>query len=44
MVNIKVRLIIFFVAENAEAVYSQQKTNKQKRPGADCGIERGENH
>ena len=35
------QLIIFFVAENAETVYSQQKTNK-KRPKADCGIERGE--
>ena len=33
MVNTKIRLIIFFAAENGEAVYSQQK----KRPRADCG-------
>ena len=33
MVNIKIRLITFFVVEDAEAVYSQQKA----RPGADCG-------
>ena len=25
MVNIKIRLIIFFAAENGEALYSQQK-------------------
>ena len=42
IVNINVKLITFFVAENAEAVYSQQKTNNNnKRPRADCGIERG---
>ena len=33
MVNIKIRLITFFVVVDAEAVYSQQKA----RPGADCG-------
>ena len=33
MVNIKIRLIIFFGAKDGEALYSQQKT----RPGADCG-------
>ena len=33
MVNTKIRFIIFFAAEDAEALYSQQK----KRPGADCG-------
>ena len=33
MVNIEIRLIIFFAAKDGEAVYSQQK----KRPGADCG-------
>ena len=33
MVNTKIRLIIFFVAKNGEALYSQQKT----RLGADCG-------
>ena len=33
MVNIKIRLITFFVVEDAEAVYSQHKA----RPGADCG-------
>ena len=33
MVNIKIRLIIFFAAKDGEALYSQQKT----RPGADCG-------
>ena len=43
MVNIKVKLITFFVAENAEAVYSQQKQTN-KRPRADCGIERKGNH
>ena len=32
MVNIKIRLIIFFAAENGEALYSQQT-----RPEADCG-------
>ena len=33
MVNTEIRLIIFFSAEDEEALYSQQKT----RPGADCG-------
>ena len=33
MVNIKIRLIIFFSAKDGEALYSQQK----KRLGADCG-------
>ena len=33
MVNTKIRLIIFFVAENGEAVYSQEK----RRPGGDYG-------
>ena len=33
MVNTKIRLIIFFVAKDGEALYSQQK----QRPGADCG-------
>ena len=33
MVNIEIRLIIFFSAKDGEALYSQQKT----RPGADCG-------
>ena len=33
MVNTEIRLIIFFVAEVGEALYSQKKT----RPGADCG-------
>ena len=33
MVNTETRLIIFFAAEDGEALYSQQK----KRPGADCG-------
>ena len=33
MVNTKIRLIIFFAAEDEEALYSQQIT----RPGADCG-------
>ena len=32
MVTTKIRLIIFFAAEEGEALYSQQK----KRPGADC--------
>ena len=32
MVNIEIRLIIFFAAKDGEALYSQQK-----RPGADCG-------
>ena len=32
MVNTEIRLIIFFAAEDGEALYSQQKT----RPGADC--------
>ena len=33
MVNIEIRLIIFFAAKDGEALYSQQK----KRPGAGCG-------
>ena len=33
MVNIEIRLIIFFAAKDEEALYSQQKT----RLGADCG-------
>ena len=33
MVNTKIRLIIFFAAEDREVLYSQQK----KRPGTDCG-------
>ena len=34
MVNIKIRLIIFFAAKDGEALYSQQK---KKRLGAYCG-------
>ena len=33
-VNTKFRLIIFFVAKDGEALYSQQK---QQKPGADYG-------
>ena len=33
MLNTEIRLIIFFAAEDGEALYSQQKI----RPGADCG-------
>ena len=33
MVNTKIRLIIFFVAKDGEALYSQQKI----RPRVDCG-------
>ena len=33
MAEIEIRLTIFFVAEDGEALYSQAKT----RPGADCG-------
>ena len=29
MVNIKIRLIIFFAAKDGEALYSQQKTQDQ---------------
>ena len=35
MVNTEIRLIIFFAAENGEALYSQQK----ERPGANCGLD-----
>ena len=35
MVSTEIRLIIFFAAKDAEALYSQQKT----RPGADCGLD-----
>ena len=35
LVNTEIRLITFFVAEDWEALYSQQK--KKKRLGADCG-------
>ena len=34
MVNTEIRLIIFFVAKDGDALYSQQK---QDRAGADCG-------
>ena len=34
MVNTEIRLIIFFAAKDGEALYSQQK---QDREGADCG-------
>ena len=34
MVNIKIKLVIFFAAEDGEALYSQQKT----RLGADCDL------
>ena len=34
MVNTKIRLIIFFVAEDGEALHSQQK---QQKPGAYYG-------
>ena len=30
MVNIAIRLIMLFAAKDGEALYSQQKTNKQK--------------
>ena len=33
MINTEIRLIIFFVGKDGEALYSQQKT----RPRADCG-------
>ena len=33
MVNPKIRLVIFFAANDEEALFSQQKV----RPGADCG-------
>ena len=33
MVDIEIRLIIFFAAKDGEALYSQQK-----QPGADCGL------
>ena len=36
MVNTKVKLITFFVDEDGEAVYSQQK-KKKKESEADCG-------
>ena len=31
MVNIKIRLIIFFAAKDGEALYSQQKKKKKKK-------------
>ena len=37
MVKTKIRLIIFFVAKDGEAPYSQKKKKKKTRPGADCG-------
>ena len=33
MVNTEIRLVMFFVVKDGEALYSQKKT----RPGADCG-------
>ena len=35
MVSTEIRLIIFFVAKDGEALYSQQK-KKKKKTGADC--------
>ena len=37
MVSTEIKLITFFVVEDGEAVYSQEKKKKKKRPGADCG-------
>ena len=37
MVNTEIKLITFFVAEDGESVYSQQKKKKKKRPEVDCG-------
>ena len=36
MVNTRIRLIVFFAAEDGEALYSQKK-KKKTRPGADYG-------
>ena len=37
MVNIEIRLIIFFAAKDGEALYSQQKKKRKKKTqGADC--------
>ena len=38
MVNIEIRLIIFFAAKDGEALYSQQKKKRKKKKtqGADC--------
>ena len=36
MVNTKIRLTVFFAAEDGEVLYSQEK---KKRPGVDCGSE-----
>ena len=36
MVNVDIRLIIFFAVEDGESLYSQQKT---KRPCSDCGLD-----
>ena len=33
MVNIEIKLIIFFAAKDGETLYSEKKT----KPGADCG-------
>ena len=35
MVNIKIRSIIFFAAKDAEALYSQQKQDKEANCGSD---------
>ena len=35
MVNTKIRLIIFFAAKDAEALYSQQKQDKEANCGSD---------
>ena len=37
MFNIEIRLIIFFAAENGEAVYKHQKKKKKNPLGTDCG-------
>ena len=41
MVNTEIRLIIFFVAEDGEVLYSQQKQDQELTvaTGADCGLD-----
>ena len=53
MVNTETRLLIFFVAEDGEALYSQQKQDQELTvaqiinsllPNSDLNLESGENH
>ena len=39
MTNTEIKLIIFLAVKDAEALYSQQSNNNNKRLGADCSLD-----